>query len=166
MDAADVEPSLVSWPVFRSKLNVFKSHPLSHPQNIGLALEAVGKRISKTTIRDSNFVLIVKSHGSRKFAIAQGYAPLHDANSPEQLFLALADMEVAAEAVDKAKHINLSPQQIAFDKTLRQESTALKVGGRGSLTSKNEDSSQASAIQMLGKMDEIQESTLEPPGGA
>ena len=128
MDCEAQKSSQIKWPVVKSQLNVFATHPLAHPKSLGTALKAIAKQIGESKMADSDFVLIAKSHGTSELAIAQGYAPLHQADSQSELLQIIADLKAAAEQTKSTGKIVKSEQQMSFDRRLNREQTLTYVG--------------------------------------
>ena len=128
MDCETQQPILAKWPVYKSKLKVFVTHPLAHPNNLGLALKAAAERVGKAKLAGSDFVLITKSHGTAGLAIAQGYAPLHQANSQPKLLAIISELKDAAEKSKTADKIVKSEHQIRFDRDFDSEAKFSYMG--------------------------------------
>lgn len=128
MGVNESDPSIRNWTPVKSKLKVFGSHPLAHPASLGMALQSVAAHVGKTEMTKSNFVLITKSHGTSKLAIAQGYSPMHEANSAAELQAIIADLKTAAEQTESSREVVKSEQQMSFDRRLNREETLYYMG--------------------------------------
>ena len=109
----------VAWLPTASKLKVFRRHPLAHPANFEKALQSVG---IVADAAKTDFVLIAKSHGTPRLAVAQGFAPMFEANSPETLMAILDQIKAAADTTKSSDDLLAkSNVQLELEEQLRSE---------------------------------------------
>ncbi len=129
--AGATKPEFVAWSPVASKLKVFQRHPLAHPANFEKALQSVA---GVTNPAKTDFVLVAKSHGTPRLAVAQGFAPMFEARSPAALMAILEQIKAAADKTKSSDGpVVRSNAQLQFEKQLRSEvSPSLTIFRTGS----------------------------------